>query len=216
MKKKVFLIIKILVLLLIIATIVFLIHYAYTKIQRNRFQKMLEESDSHIYTLIEKSNDEEFTIKVRDYYLLSESEDEIIWIDADKKQRVLVMPQYKTAVVSENDENVVVHSLNYTYLEDFFKNSNQKFKYLGKEDGCFKVLFTEKQSKKETTIFINEKTKMVDKIIYNIGGVDSTTTFQTTVNNVSKADVAMPDIDGYHVTDSSTSNPSVTTETNPE
>ena len=216
MNKKVFLILKILILVLIIAILVYLAYTLYIKIQRDRFKKMLEESDSRNYTIIENSNEEEFTIKVRDFYLLSEAEDEIIWIDADKKQRVIVMPKYQTAVVSENDENIVVHSLNHSYLEDYFNDSNQKFKYLGKENGCFKVQFTEKQTKKETTLFINETTKLVDKVIFNVGGVDSISTFKTTKNNVSKDDVAMPDIDGYHVTDSYTSNPSTTMENTPE
>ena len=130
------------------------------------------------------------------------------WVSEDDSKRVVYDTNYKTAILDENDETLEINSLNYTYINDFFENSNQKFKYLGKEDGYYKLEFQEKDSKKVTIFYLNEKTNIIEKEIQNAGNFELVTEFKVEKNKVSKDEVEYPNLEGYRAGDSVSSRPS--------
>lgn len=199
--------IKFLILIVLIILIVFLINFIYQKIQKDRFKKMLQKNDATNYELTEIVNGEESKVYVRDKILLSQNGNTRTWVNEFKSRRIIFDEEYKTAIVDENDDNLKVNSLNYTYVNDYFENSNQSFKYIGKENGCYKIQFKEKASGKITIIYINEKTKIVDRMVQNVGNFEFVTEFKVKKNKVSKSDVELPDLEGYRAYDSVDSNP---------
>ena len=136
-------IVKILILIILIIFLIFLTFIILNKFQENKFKKMLKDNDAVNYKLTETTNGVETKVYVRDKILLSESEETITWVNELESKRIIVDEEYKTAILDQDDENLKVNSLNYTYINDFFDNSNQSFKYLGKEDGCYKIQFKE-------------------------------------------------------------------------
>ena len=100
-----------------------------------------------------------------------------------------------------------MNSLNYTYINNFFDNSNQKFKYIGKENEYYKLQFKEKGSNKITLLYLNKKTNIVEKMVQNSGNFEFVTKFKVEKNNVSKEKVAYPNLEGYRATNSVNSNP---------
>ena len=132
---------KILILIILIIGLIFITNAIYQKLQSNRFEKILKENDSMNYKLTEIVNGEETNVTVRDNVLLSEEGDTKVWVSEDENKRVIFDDRYKTAVLDENDETLEVNSLNYTFINDFFENSNQKFSYGGKEKGFYKLQF---------------------------------------------------------------------------
>ena len=198
-KKKVF---KFLLLIILIIGLVFLVNWGFNKIQRNKFKKILKENDSYNYKLTETSGDEETNVIVRNDTLLSESGDIKIWMSEEENKRVIFDEKYKTAVLDENDDTLEVNSLNHTFIKDFFENSNQKFKYRGKEKGYYKLEFKEKGSKRITTLYLNEKTNIIDKMVQKYGDFENVTEFKVMKNKVSKDMVAYPNLEGYRASDS--------------
>ncbi len=205
-KKKKFL--RIIILIVIAVLLAFLINFTVNKIQENKFKKILKNNDSQNYELVETVNGEETKTFVRDKTLLLEDGNIKTWVSEFDSKRVIYDEERKTAIIDENDESLKVNSLNYTYINDFFENSNQKFKYLGKENGCYKLQFKENKSKKITLLYLNEKTNIVEKMIQNAGNFELVTEFKVEKNKVSKEKIAYPDLTGYRVTDSVNSNPS--------
>ena len=195
-------IVKILILIILIIFLIFLTFIILNKFQENKFKKMLKDNDAVNYKLTETTNGVETKVYVRDKILLSESEETITWVNELESKRIIVDEEYKTAILDQDDENLKVNSLNYTYINDFFDNSNQSFKYLGKEDGCYKIQFKEKDSKKITILYINEKLKCVTKMIQNAGNFELITEFKVEKNKVSKSDVELPNLEGYRAYDS--------------
>lgn len=203
-KKKIF---KILILIIFAILLVFLINFSYNKIQSNRFKKILEDNDCLNYELTEIVNGEETKVYVRDKILFSITGSVKTWVSELDSKRVIFDEEYKTAILDENDDTLKVNSLNYTYINDFFENSNQKFKYIGKENNYYKLQFTEKGSKKITILYLNEKTKIVDKMVQNAGNFELVTNFKVEKNKVSKDEVKYPDLGGYRASDSVNSRP---------
>lgn len=198
-KKK---ILKFIILIILIIALVFLTYFIFNKIQKNKFKKILEENDSHNYKLTEINGEEETNVIVRDNTLLSENGDTKIWMSEEEKKRVIFDEKYKTAVLDENDETLEVSSLNYTFLKDFFENSNQKFKYRGKENGFYKLEFKEKGTKKITTLYLSEKTKNIEKMVQNSGEIEFVTEFKIEKNKVTKEEIEFPNLEGYRASDS--------------
>ena len=207
-KKKVFF--KILILIILIVLMFFLIKFAYNKIQKNKFKKLLKENDCQNYELTETVNGEETKVYVRDKILVMENGNIRTWVSEFDSKRVVFDTEYKTAILDENDEDLEVNSLNYTYINDFFENSNQKFKYLGTENNHYKLQFKEKGSDKITILYLNIKTNIIDKMVQNAGKFELVTEFKVEKNKVSKDEVAYPDLEGYRAGDSSSSDPSKT------
>ena len=133
LKKRTKNILKIFILIILIIGLIFLTGLIYQEIQKNKFQKILKENDASNYELVENINGEEIKVYVRDKVLLSEDGNTKIWLSEFEQKRVIFDDEYKTAIFDENDEELKVNSLNYTYINDFFKNSNQSFKYIGKD-----------------------------------------------------------------------------------
>ncbi len=201
-------ILKILILIILAILLVSLLNFAYNKIQKNKFKKILQDNDCLNYELTEIVNGEETKVYVRDNVLLMENGDIKTWVSEDDSKRVVYDTNYKTAILDENDETLEINSLNYTYINDFFENSNQKFKYLGKEDGYYKLEFQEKDSKKVTIFYLNEKTNIIEKEIQNAGNFELVTEFKVEKNKVSKDEVEYPNLEGYRAGDSVSSRPS--------
>ena len=198
-KKKIF---KILLLIVLIIGLIFLVYFGINKIQKNKFKKILNENDSYNYKITEINGDEETNVIVRDNVLISDSGDIKIWMSEEENKRVIFDEKYKTAVLDENDDTLEVNSLNHTFIKDFFENSNQKFKYRGKKDGYYKLEFKEKGSKKITTLYLNEKTKNIEKMIQTIGNVEIITKYKIEKNKVTKDEIEFPNLEGYRASDS--------------
>lgn len=195
-------ILKIIILIIIFISVIVVTFFIFGKIQKNKFKKMLEESDANNYELTEIVNGEETKVFVRDKVLLLENENTKTWVNELESKRVVFDEQYKTAIMDEDDEELKVNSLNYTYIQDFFENSNQSFKFLGKENGYYKLQFKEKGSNKITLLYLNEKTKLIDKMVQNAGNFELITEFKVEKNSVSKDEVALPDLEGYRAYES--------------
>jgi len=199
-------IIKIIIVVVLVICLVILGYFIYEKLQANRFKKMLQESDSNNYKLTEIVNDVETEVYVRDRILFSKVGNTRTWVSEFDSKRVIFDEEYKTVITDVNDDNLKVNSLNYTFINDFFDNSNQSFNYLGEEDGCYKVQFTEKGSKKITLLYINKDSKDVEKMIQDAGNFELITEFRVEKNTVSKDEVELPNLEGYRVYESSSSN----------
>ena len=198
-KKSIF---KFLILFIFIVILAFLTIFIFNKFQKNKFKKILKENDSYNYKLTEIVGGDETFVTVRDNTLLSEDGDTKIWMSEEENKRVIFDEKYKTAVLDENDENLEVNSLNYTFINEFFENSNQKFKYNGKKNGYYILQFKEKGSKKITLLYLNEKTKNIDKMIQNSGNFEFVTEFKVEKNKVTKDEIAFPNLEGYRASDS--------------
>ena len=149
---------------------------------------------------------QETKVYVRDKVLVIEEGNTKTWVSEFEAKRVAYDDEYKTAILDQNDDELKVNSLNYTYIHDFFENSNQKFRYLGEEDGHYKLQFKESGSKKITYIYINKATKIVDKMFQNAGNFEFITEFKVEKNAVSKEEIAFPNLEGYRAYDSVSSN----------
>ena len=202
MNAKIIKILKIIIVIILIIALIFIAYKIYQGILENHFKKMLENSDATNYKLTEIVNDEETIVYVRDKTLLIEYENTKTWVNEFEQKRIAFDDNYKTTIIDNNDENLKVNSLNYTYIHDFFENDNQSFKYLGRQDGCYQIQFKEKGSNKITLLYINEKTKNVEKMVQNAGNFEFVTTFKVEKNKVSKADVELPNLEGYRAYDS--------------
>lgn len=204
-KNKKFL--KVLLIIIFIMIMAFVGYVVFQKIQCNRFKNLLKENDATNYELIEIVNGEETKVFVRDRILLVEDGNIKTWVNSLESRRIVIDDEYKTAIVDNNDEELKVNSLNYTYINDFFENSNQVFKYLGEENNCYKIQFKEKGSKKITLLYINKKSKYVEKMIQNAGNFELVTEFKISPNSVSKDEIELPNLEGYRAYDSVNSNP---------
>lgn len=153
MKKKQ--IIRILILILIIIALIIIGQVLFNKYMKYKLKKILVKNDSTNYELIEKYNNQEENVKLRNNILISENDNECIWIDGLNGKRVIMDKKSKIAIVTENDEELSVHSLNYTYLKDYFENSNRKFRYLGKEEKFYKFKFEDKKTGVITIFYLN-------------------------------------------------------------
>ena len=198
--------IKIIIVVILIIALVFIGYLIFEKLQENRFKKMLQENDANNYKLTEIVNGIETEVYVRDKVLFLKNGDTRTWVNEFESRRIIFDEEYKTAIVDEKDENLKVNSLNYTYINDFFDNSDQSFNYLGEENGCYKIQFKEKGSKKITLLYINKDTKDVDKMIQDAGNFEFVTEFKIEKNTVSKEDIELPDLEGYRAYESSSSN----------
>ena len=201
-------VIKFFLIIVFLFCLIFGIYFIYQKIEEHRFKKILQDNDAMNYELTEIVNGEETKVFVRDKTLLIEAGDTKTWVSEFEEKRVAFDDEYRTAIIDMNDESLKVNSLNYTFINDYFDNSNQVFKYLGNENGYFKLQFREKESKKITLLFLNEKTNNIDKMVQNAGNFEFITEFKVEKNKVSKEKIQFPDIDGYRVYDSVNSNPS--------
>ena len=207
MKKKILKGLKIVVLIILVILLIFFVIFAVQKIQEDKFKKILENNDSSNYELTEIVNGEEVKVYVRDKILLSEDKKTRTWVSELDSKRVICNDEYKTVIIDENDDELKVNSLNYTYINNFFENSNQKFKYLGEENGNYKLQFKEKDSGRITLLYINKETNIVEKMIQNSGKYEFVTEFKVEKDKVSKDEVAYPNLEGYRVYDSADSNP---------
>ena len=199
--------IKVFILAILIIALIFLANFAYQQINKYKFKKILKENDVLNYELTEIVNDKEINVYVRDKILLSQDGNTRTWVSELESKRIIFNEEYKTAIIDENDESLKVNSLNYTYINDYFENNNQIFKYLGNRDGHFEIQFKEKGSQKITIIYINKKTKIVDKVIQNAGNFEFVSEFKVKKNKVSKDEIKLPNLDGYRASDSVSSNP---------
>ena len=199
-------ILKVLISIILIVGLIFFINKIYQKLQENRFEKILKANDSMNYKLTEIINGEETNIIVRDNTLLLENGDTKMWVSEDENKRVIFDDKYKTAVLDKNDKMLDVNSLNYTFIKDFFENSNQKFSYKGNKNGFYNLQFKEKGSNKITMLYLNEKTNIIEKMIQNVGNFEFVTDFKVEKNKVKKSDIAFPNLEGYRASDSVNSN----------
>ena len=197
---------KFLIIIVLIFILIFIGIFSFRKYQRYSFKKILVDNDATNYELIETVNDSVITVKVKDRVLLSTEDEIITWVNELEKRRIVVDEEYKTALITENDSELKVNSLNYTYINDYFENSNQKFKYLGEKDGYYIVEFTEKATKNKSILYINKDTKIVDKFEQVLDGYDFTREFEGNKNSVSNLEVEEPNIDNYRIYDSVSSN----------
>lgn len=204
MKKKK--IIKLFIIVIAVIIIAIVINLIYKNFIKFKMKNILAKNDSINYELIEKYGDEEVSIKVYADTLISEYNDNITWINSEQGKRVILDKKYKMAILTENDNNLKVNSLNYTYLNEYFENSREKFKYLGKENSYYKFQFTNKDTKIVTILYLNKDINSIEKMIRKINDSEEVITFDVKKNSVSKKEVEYPDLSEYEVTYSSSTN----------
>ena len=178
MNKKV---LRFIILFIIIVIIILLTRVIYGKIIKNKFKNILIENDAINYEMIEKTNDEETNIKVKDKKLLLQNGNNTTWISELDGKRIIMDTESKIAIITENDKELKVNSLNYTYINEYFEKSSQNFKYLGKKDGYYIFSFTEKKANIVTCFYLNEKTNLVEKLVKTVNnGAEGISTFVCT------------------------------------
>jgi len=192
-------IIRIVTLIILILILIILIKLGIDKITKNKFKKILEKNDSNNYELTELTDDEENIVKVNNKILRSENDDTIVWVSEFDSKRVVVDKNKKIAVLTQNDNNLRVSSLNYTYLQDYFNNSDEKFKYLGKEENFYKLSFINKKSGRIVYLYINKDTGIVEKMIGELNGFQIVTIYEVKLNSVSKTEIEYPDLTDYEI-----------------
>ena len=192
-------IIKIIVIIILIIVLALLCMLIYKKLMINKFVNLLNKSDSSNYELIQSDGTTTTTVKVKDGVLVSEDDDTIIWISENENIRIIMDKNYYSAIITENFEEAEVGSLNLSYINDYFENSDWKFKYLGKEDDLYKVQFTNKDTGAIVIFYINNDTGVVEKLDEDFGGDEVNLTFEVSFDVVTDEDVAYPDLTAYTV-----------------
>lgn len=196
--------IKYIVLIIAIILLILVIMALYNKLMISKVSKLLSKNDTTNYTL-EQTDEETTTIKVKDVVFVSETDDSLIWINEKENKRVIADKNDKIAIVTDKSEDKFkVRSLNYTYINEYLENSNLKQKYLGKENGCYKIRFTGDGAWKSMILYINIENGTVEKQEYNFDNdTKNVINFKVTKNNVKSEDVAYPDLTDYSTANSS-------------
>ena len=202
--KRIFFYVFLLVIAFVLAVATYML---FGKIQKNKYKKILQENDATNYELTEIEDGIENKVYVRDKILLAENGNTKIWVNELEQKRVTYDEHYKTVILDQNDETLKVNSLNYTYINDFFDNSSQKFKYLGSENGYHKLQFKDKNTNIITVLYLNEKTNVIDKMVQIFGNSEHIIEFKVRKNSVSEKEVEFPNLEGYRVYDSVNSRP---------
>ncbi len=196
-------IIKVIILIIVLVLIVLLGMFVYNKYMKFKFKKMLTEHDSRNYELTEKFNGGETNVKVCGGVLISEDDSEIVWVDGVKGKRVILDKNSKIAVVTEKSDDLSVVSLNHTYIKNYFENIGVKFKYLGKEKDFYVLQFTTKKTGIVNLFYINQNTKLIEKVVEKDNNAETVTEFDIKLDSVSKSEVAYPDLSEYSIVNSS-------------
>ena len=200
MKKK---FLRFIILFIIIVITMLLVRFFYVKIIKNKFKKILIKNDTINYEMLEKVDNEENNIKVKDKKILLQNGNNKTWISELDGKRIIMNTESKIAIITENDKELKVNSLNYTYINDYFENSSLKFKYLGKKDEYYLLRFTDKKTNIVTCFYLNEKNNLIEKLVKTVNnGAESISTFEIKINSISNKDVEEPDLTDYHVRDS--------------
>lgn len=195
MKKK---IIKISLLIILFLLLILLIIFLISIGIKNKYKKILIENDYNNYELSEITDGEEISsCKVKNNVILVEDATSSIWISSKAKKKIILNTDKKTAMVEEGEFKVV--SLNYSYINNFFEDSNMKFKYLGKKDGFAVLSFTNKTTLLVTELYLNLETNLVEKIIEREEIASRTIEYKIKVNSVSDEEVKEPDLTEYYV-----------------
>lgn len=202
MKKK---IIKIIIIIVAIIIGVVAGKIGFNSYMKSKFVKILKNSDSKNYELTEMFNGEESKVKVRDSVLVSENNSTYMWVSSKKGKRVIMDKTLKTAIITENDTNLQVASLNESYIKEYFENSNRKFKYMGKEENYYIFEFKDKKLGFITCFYLNKETGIIEKMIEEKTDTEMITEFEVKLDTVTKEDVVYPDLTEYDMAISSSS-----------
>ncbi|MCI8309761.1 MAG: hypothetical protein HFJ45_06210 [Clostridia bacterium] len=199
-------IVKLIIIIILISIGIFIGNFAYGKYIRNKYKNILKDNDAVNYEMTQYSNGEETNIFVKDKILLSRNNNIETWVSEIESKRIIADTSSKIAIITENDNNLKVNTLNYTYINDYFENSRQKFKYLGKNDDYYFLEFKDKKTKIITTLYLNRKTNLVDKMIESSNGIEFEIKYKINLNSVSNEEVKCPDLTDYHFETSVSSN----------
>lgn len=197
MKKK---ILKIFILIMILILLVLLCIWGVSKIIKYKYKKILIDNDSLNYEIIETIDGTvEQISKLRNNILLIDDGENIIWLNKNTNKSIIMNKTLKTAILTD-ETDVSIASLNETYINEYFENSDNKFKYLGKENNYALLEFTNKNTGMLTIFYLNLDTKLIEKEVLRNEIGETVIEYEIKLNSVSKEDVREPDLTEYKVT----------------
>lgn len=194
--KKIF---RILGLIVILVLLILIFIWGINKFIKYKYKKILIDNDSLNYeiTQIIDGNVEQNS-KLRNNTLVIDDSENVIWINGNTNKSIIMNKTKKTAIVT-NESDVKVASLNETYINEYFENKNNKFKYLGKENKYELLQFTNENLGLITILYLNLDTKLIEKQVIKNDIGESVIEYKIKLNSVSKDEIKEPELLEYNI-----------------
>lgn len=194
--KKVF---KKIIIILIFVLIICLSVLGIKAIIKNKYRKLLEKSNVHNYEVIQLvDGNQEQVSYIRDNVLVVNDGENIIWLNKKENKSIVLNTLRKTAFITK-EENVKISGLNDSYINEYFDNSDYRFKYLGKENNHYLLEFTNKDTAITTVLYLNMETNIIDKQIIKNAVAETVIEYKVKINSVSTEEIKEPDLTDYYI-----------------
>ena len=194
--KKVFK--KIIIILIFVLIICFSV-LGIKAIIKNKYRKLLEKSNVHNYEVIQLvDGNQEQVSYIRDNVLVVNDGENIIWLNKKENKSIVLNTLRKTAFITK-EENVKISGLNDSYINEYFDNSDYRFKYLGKENNHYLLEFTNKDTAITTVLYLNMETNIIDKQIIKNAVAETVIEYKVKINSVSTEEIKEPDLTDYYI-----------------
>lgn len=194
--KKVF---KKIIIILIFVLIICLSVLGIKAIIKNKYRKLLEKSNVHNYEVIQLvDGNQEQVSYIRDNVLVVNDGENIIWLNKKENKSIVLNTLRKTAFITK-EENVKISGLNDSYINEYFDNSDYRFKYLGKENNHYLLEFTNKDTALTTVLYLNMETNIIDKQIIKNAVAETVIEYKVKINSVSTEEIKEPDLTDYYI-----------------
>ena len=194
--KKVF---KKIIIILIFVLIICLSVLGIKAIIKNKYRKLLEKSNVHNYEVIQLvDGNQEQVSYIRDNVLVVNDGENIIWLNKKENKSIVLNTLRKTAFITK-EENVKISGLNDSYINEYFDNSDYRFKYLGKENNHYLLEFINKDTAITTVLYLNMETNIIDKQIIKNAVAETVIEYKVKINSVSTEEIKEPDLTDYYI-----------------
>lgn len=194
--RKVF---KIIILIAILVVLIGLCVLGVFKLIKNKYKKILLNNDSSNYEIIQiVDGTEEQTSKLRNNTLVIDDGENIIWISKNANKSIIMNTNKKTAIIT-SESDIKIATLNESFIKEYFENSDNKFKYLGKENNYALLEFTNKNTGIITILYLNLDTNIIDKQIVKNDIAQNEIEYKVKLNSVSKDEIMEPDLTDYYI-----------------
>lgn len=198
-KKTVKKLVRIIVLIIIIVLLILLCIWGILKFIKNKYKKILLNNDSSNYEIIQIVDGvEEQVSKLRNNTLVIDDGENIIWISKKANKSIVMNQNNKTAIVT-TESDLKIATLNESYIKEYFENSDNKFKYLGKENNYELLEFTNKNTGIISVLYLNLETNIIDKQIIKNGNAQNVIEYKVKLNSVSTDEIKEPDLTDYYI-----------------
>ena len=169
------------------------------ELNKYKYKKILIDNDSLNYEITQIMNGKaDQNVKLRNNTLVINDGNNIMWVSGSEDKSIIINETEKTAIVT-SESNMKIASLNETYIKEFFENSDNEFKYLGKEDNYALLQFSNENTGLITVLYLNLENNLIENQVTKNDIAEVVIEYQIKVNSVSLDEVKEPDLSGYNV-----------------